>query len=187
MRRTLDKRALTRRSVRRGRGLSDWLRTSRTGCSGAAALVGLLSAALPLRDGARHPEMGSDVPHEQRLQGFDPLRCTDGVALIAATSPSQRKGQMSARTNVGSADGFTDSRPKGSDLRTRHRVARFGHVFGKIKLLAPRGSAAYAPHSHSDCIDRRLRVWRLCCLSLRLATQRASVFQCLRSRIGGKL
>ena len=33
-----------------------WLRTSRADCSGASALVGLLSAAFPLRDGARHPE-----------------------------------------------------------------------------------------------------------------------------------
>jgi len=32
--------------------------TSRTGCSGASALVGLLSAVFPLRNGAGHPEMG---------------------------------------------------------------------------------------------------------------------------------
>ena len=49
-----------RRSVRYGRWPSDWLRTSRTGCSGALALAGVLSAASPLRNGTRLPEMGND-------------------------------------------------------------------------------------------------------------------------------
>jgi hypothetical protein len=39
-----------------------WLGTSRTGCSGASALAGFLSAGFPLRDGAGHPGVGSDVP-----------------------------------------------------------------------------------------------------------------------------
>jgi hypothetical protein len=48
----------------------------RTGHSGR---IGRLPcAAFPLQDGARHPEMGSDVPNEQRLQNFDPLRCCGG-------------------------------------------------------------------------------------------------------------
>ena len=53
-------RSPSRRSVRRRRRLSGWLRTSRTGCSGASALAGLLSAAFPVqgrsqasRDGQR--------------------------------------------------------------------------------------------------------------------------------------
>ncbi len=49
--------ARTRRSVRRGRWFSGWLRTSRTVCSGASALAGLLDAAFHLQDGAEHPEM----------------------------------------------------------------------------------------------------------------------------------
>ena len=35
---------------------------------------GLSECCVPLRDGARHPEMGSHVPAEQRLQGVEPLR-----------------------------------------------------------------------------------------------------------------
>ena len=50
-------RTRSRRSVRYGRWPSDWLRTSRTGCSGALALAGVLSAASPLRNGTRHPEI----------------------------------------------------------------------------------------------------------------------------------
>ena len=46
--------------MRYGRWPSDWLRTSRTGCSGALALAGVLSAASPLRNGTRHPEIGND-------------------------------------------------------------------------------------------------------------------------------
>ena len=52
----------------------------------------LLNAAFPLRDGARHPEMGSDVPAEQRLQALSLCVAADGVVLIAATSPEPAEG-----------------------------------------------------------------------------------------------
>ena len=39
--------------------------------------------------------MGSDVRAEQRLQGLTLYAAPDRVVLIAATSPSQEKGQMS--------------------------------------------------------------------------------------------
>ena len=59
--------------------------------------------------GARHPEIGSDVRAEQRLQGLSLGVAPDRVVLIAANPPSQQKGQIShlLRTNVGLADGFT--------------------------------------------------------------------------------
>ena len=57
-------------------------------------MVGLLlSAAFPVRDRDRHPEMGNDVPGEQHLQGFEPLRCCGRVVVIAAvTSPGPAEG-----------------------------------------------------------------------------------------------
>jgi len=36
--------------------------------------------------------MGSDAPAEQRLQGFEPLRCCGRGVLIAVTSLGQQKG-----------------------------------------------------------------------------------------------
>jgi hypothetical protein len=45
---------------------------------------------VPSAGWARHPEMGSEVPAEQRQQGFEPLRCCGQGVLIAATSPSQQ-------------------------------------------------------------------------------------------------
>jgi hypothetical protein len=104
--------------------------------SGASALVGPLNAALPLWDGAKRPEMGSDVPAEQRLQGFDPLRCWGQGVLVVATSPSQQKGRCLVRTSGGSADGLQtgDRRP---DLLKLQSESRSGHVSGMIKRLEP--------------------------------------------------
>ena len=84
--------------------------------------------------GARHPEMGSDVPTEQRLQGFEPLRCCVRVVLIAATFPSQQRGRCLVRSNVGSADGFTGRQPKRFDQRRSQAVAPSGHALGMTKL-----------------------------------------------------
>jgi hypothetical protein len=53
---------------------------------------GLLKCCVPAAGGATHLELGSDVPAEQRLQGFERLRCRGRVVLIAAASPRQQKG-----------------------------------------------------------------------------------------------
>jgi hypothetical protein len=74
--------------------MSGWLRTSRTGCSGASALVGHLSGAFPLRHGAKHPELDSDVPTEQRLQGFEPLRCCGRGGPNRGDFPEPAGGQQ---------------------------------------------------------------------------------------------
>ena len=61
---------------------------------------------------ARHPEMGSDVRAEQRLQGLSLCVAPDRVVLIAATSPSQQKGQVSGSNQRRvRRRRFTDPRP----------------------------------------------------------------------------
>src|ERR1017187_10750173 len=58
-------------------------------------LVALLSAAFPLRDGATHLEMGSDAQAEQRLQGFESLRCRGRGGFDRGGFPASAEGQMS--------------------------------------------------------------------------------------------
>ena len=54
--------------------------------------------------------MGSDVPAEQRLQGFELGVAPDRVVLIAANSLSQQKGQMSGSNQRRVSRRFHDRR-----------------------------------------------------------------------------
>ncbi len=59
-------------------------------------------------DGAGHPEMGSDVPAEQRPQGFDPLRCCgQGGPDRGGFSEPAEGADIWPGPAAGSADGFT--------------------------------------------------------------------------------
>ena len=69
------------------------------------------SAGFPVHDAAMHPEMGSDVSAEQRLQGSESCVAADRVVLIAAAFPGPADlGWMSGPSQRGVSRRFY-SRP----------------------------------------------------------------------------
>ena len=156
-----------------------WLRTSRAGCSGASVLVGFLSAAFPLRDGARHPEwaamrwLGSAcrdlilcVAADRCLDRGDSTRSASGSTWTARTRTACRCGRawaagccrITRRTLIRRRP--TGSRRRGGGSRIYITHGHGDHWLGLARLIQrfPEPSAWPRPRSSPRRLTRHGRV-----------------------------